>query len=92
MLNKLDLHPNAAMNRWIIAILIFDFKLVYVPGTKHKRPDRLSKRRVTEGKEEGEGVEETENWVDKIISCGVWVASKQNERGERLALSVEGSI
>ena len=92
MLNKLDLYPNAAMNRWIIAILIFDFELVHVPGTKHKRLDRLSKRRVVEGEEEGEGVEEAENWVDKIIGCGVWVASKQNERGERLALSVGESI
>jgi len=46
MLNKPDLHPNAAMNRWIAAILIFDFELVHVPGTKHKGPDGLSRRRV----------------------------------------------
>ena len=48
MLNKPDLHPNAAMNRWIAAILIFDFELVHVPGTKHKGPDGLSRRRVVE--------------------------------------------
>ena len=70
-MNKLDLYPNAAMNRWIMAILIFDFKLVHVPRTKYKGSDRLSRRRVTEGKKEGEGVKEAENWVDKIISCGV---------------------
>jgi len=58
MLNKPDLHPNAAMNRWIAAILMFDFELVYVPGTKHKGPDGLSRRRVADSKEEGEGIEE----------------------------------
>ena len=68
---NVEQHPNAAMNRWIMAILIFDFKLVHVPRTKYKGPDRLSRRRVTEGKEEGEGAKEAENWVDKIISCGV---------------------
>lgn len=59
MLNKPDIHPNAAMNRWISAILMFDFELVHVPGAKHKGPDGLSRRRVAEdgGEEGGEGVE-----------------------------------
>jgi len=61
MLNKLDLHPNIAMNRWIMAILMFDFKLVYVPKMKHKGPDKLLRRRATEDKEGGEGVKETES-------------------------------
>ena len=26
ILNKLDLYPNVAINRWIMAILMFDFK------------------------------------------------------------------
>jgi len=30
--------------------------------------------------------------VDKIIGCGVWVASKLNSRGERLVLSMGESI
>ena len=60
MLNKLDLHPNAAMNQWIAAILMFNFKLVHVPGAKHKGPDGLSRRRVAESEEEGESVEEVE--------------------------------
>ena len=47
ILNKPDLHPNAAMSRWIAAILMFDFELVHVPGTKHKGPNRLSRRSVT---------------------------------------------
>ena len=60
MLNKPDLYPNAAMNRWIGVILMFDFELVHVPGTKHKGPDGLSRRRVTDSKEEEEGIEEAE--------------------------------
>jgi hypothetical protein len=30
MLNEPDLQPNAAINRWIQGILLFDFKLVHV--------------------------------------------------------------
>ena len=73
MLNKPDLHPNAAMNRWIAAILIFDFKLVHVPGVKHRGPDGLSRRRAAKnkGEKEGKGIEEVENWVDEIITCGM---------------------
>ena len=32
MLNEPDLQPNAAINRWIQGILLFDFKLVHVPA------------------------------------------------------------
>jgi len=75
MLNKPDLHPNAAMNRWITAILIFDFELVHVPGTKHKGPNGLLRRRVADSEEEREGIEKAEGWVDEIIGAGVWMAS-----------------
>jgi len=88
MLNKLDLHPNAAMNRWIAVILMFDFKLVYVPGTKHKGPDGLLRRRLADSEEEREGIEEAEGWIDKIIGAGVWVASGFIEGSENLTLSI----
>jgi len=58
MLNRLDLYPNTAMNRWITAILMFDFELVHVSGAKHKGPDGLSRRRVTDSKDKGEGIKE----------------------------------
>ena len=32
MINNPDLQPNATINRWIAGILLFDFKLVHVPG------------------------------------------------------------
>ncbi|KAJ3576938.1 hypothetical protein NP233_g70 [Leucocoprinus birnbaumii] len=64
MLNKPDLHPNAAMNRWICVILMFDFELVHVPGRMHKGPDGLSRRRIADDEGEGaEGAEEAEDWM-----------------------------
>jgi len=88
MLNKPDLHPNAAMNRWIAVILMFDFELVHVPGTKHKGPDGLSRRRVADSEEEGEGIEEAEGWVDEIIGAGVWVASGFIKGSENSTLGI----
>ena len=41
MLNNPDIQPNATINRWIAGILLFDFKLVHVPGATHG-PDGLS--------------------------------------------------
>jgi hypothetical protein len=43
MINNPDVQPNASMNRWISAILLFDFKLQHVPGKEHG-PDGLSRR------------------------------------------------
>ena len=43
MLSNPDVQPNAAINRWIAAILLFDFKLVHVPAKKHHGPDGLSR-------------------------------------------------
>jgi len=44
-----------------MAILMFDFKLVYVPRMKHKGPDRLSRRRATEDKKGDKGIKETKS-------------------------------
>ena len=52
MINNPDIQPNATINRWIAGILLFDFKLVHVPGTQHGGPDGLSRRVNTE--KEGE--------------------------------------
>ncbi|KIJ63894.1 hypothetical protein HYDPIDRAFT_91901, partial [Hydnomerulius pinastri MD-312] len=43
MLNEPDLQPNAAINRWIQGILLFDFELIHIPATKFKGPDALSR-------------------------------------------------
>ena len=75
MINNLDIQPNASMNQWIAAILLFDFKLRHVLGSKHIGPDGLSRRRRSvDDKEVDEILEEIEDWLDDIVSCGVWVA------------------
>ncbi|KAI0038541.1 hypothetical protein FA95DRAFT_1456289, partial [Auriscalpium vulgare] len=43
MLNEPDLQPNAAINRWIQGILMFDFILVHVPAERFQGPDGLSR-------------------------------------------------
>lgn len=44
MLNEPDLQPNAAINRWIQGILMFDFALQHIPAERHQAPDTLSRR------------------------------------------------
>jgi transposase InsO family protein len=63
MLNEPDLQPNAAINRWIQGILLFDFALVHVPADKHKGPDALSRRTLAEG-EIAES--DDDSWLDNI--------------------------
>jgi len=41
MLNNPDIQPNAMINHWIACILLFNFKLIHVPGATHG-PDSLS--------------------------------------------------
>lgn len=63
MLNEPDLQPNAAINRWIQGILMFDFTLVHVPGLKHIAPDALSRRELGEGEQI---IEDDDEWLDNI--------------------------
>jgi hypothetical protein len=64
MLNEPDLQPNAAMNRWIQGILLFDFNLVHVPASHFARPDALS-RRLPASQEEY--VSDDETWMDNTF-------------------------
>jgi hypothetical protein len=74
MLRNPDIHPNAAVNRWITGISMFDFKLRHVPGEKHAGPDGLSRRPKAVGDESSaeETSEEVEEWLDKVLGCMVW--------------------
>jgi len=74
MINNPDCHPNAAMNRWITAILMFQFKLVHIPGKSFHGLDRLSRRRRSEEDKDEDG-EEAENWVEDLLMCGIWIAA-----------------
>jgi len=72
MLRNPDIQPNAAINQWIAAILLFNFKLVHVPADKHKGPDGLSRRKPAPGEEE---TDDPEDWVDTVLALGTWVVS-----------------
>jgi hypothetical protein len=63
MLNDPDMQPNATINRWIQGILLFDFKLIHIPATKHQGPDALSRRPIAE---DDEVAEESDEWLDDI--------------------------
>ena len=63
MLNSPDLQPNAAINRWIQGILLFDFTLVHVPAERFKAEDALSRRRL--GKDE-EPEFDDDSWLESI--------------------------
>lgn len=63
MLNEPDLQPNAAINRWIQGILMFDFTLVHVPATQFKGPDALSRRGQAEDEE---FIVHDDSWLDDI--------------------------
>ena len=64
MLNNPDLQPNAAINRWIQGILLFDFELHHIPGEKHRGPDALSRKEPTV--EDWEEAEMDEDRLDEI--------------------------
>jgi hypothetical protein len=76
MLSNPDMQPNAAINRWIAAISLFHFKLVHVPTDKHRGPDGLSRCEPVPGEDDDEG--DPEEWIDEVLSLGIWVDSLQN--------------
>ncbi len=64
MLKNPDLVPGAAANRWIQGIKLFDFELVHVPADRHRGPDALSRRPLTE---EDLRVDHNDSWLDDIV-------------------------
>jgi hypothetical protein len=73
MLNNPDVQPNATINRWIAAILLFDFKLVHIPAEKHHGPDGLSRRKPAD--DEVDEDDDPEDWIDRTLALGIWVVS-----------------
>ena len=64
MINNPNLHPNDTVNRWIAAILLFDFQLVHIPAERHTGADGLSRRPRAEGDPEPYSPDELEDWID----------------------------
>jgi len=73
MLSNPDVQLNAAINHWIAAILLFNFKLVHVPADKHKGPDGLSRHEPISGEDEED--EDPKDWVDNALTLRAWVVS-----------------
>ena len=64
MINNPTLHPNDAVNRWIAAILLFDFELVHIPADKHTGADGLSRRPRALEDPDPDDPEDLEEWID----------------------------
>ena len=75
MLNNPDVQLNMAINCWIAAILLFNFKLIHIPAEKHLGPDGLLHHEPVLGEDEEDG--DPEDWVDEVLSLGIWVDSWQ---------------
>ena len=66
MINNPDMQPNATINRWIAGILLFEFKLVHVPGIRHGGPDGLSRRTDTDEEADEDQGSNHEDWIDDM--------------------------
>ena len=75
MINNPDMQPNTSINRWIAGILLFNFKLVHVPATKHTGADRLSRRPPSE--DDPDITEDHEDWLDNAYSFSIQLLNDQ---------------
>ena len=85
MLNNPDIQPNVTINCWITGILLFNFKLIHVPGERHSGADGLSRRHWAE--EDPEEEDDYKEWADQVYGFTVCVPTPENltwdEEGER---------
>ena len=63
MINQAELQPDAAVNRWVQEILMFDFELRHVPAERFLGPDALSRRPKDE---EEIAYDDDDSWLDNI--------------------------
>jgi hypothetical protein len=88
MLNSPDLLPNAAMNRWIQGIMMFDFVLKHVPGKTHYAADALSRRSLGKGESI---IEDEDSWLDDIsLYIGFASIQKSSFNTSKLSKTVPG--
>ena len=86
MLNRPDIQASAHINRWIEAILMFDFELVHVPGEKHKGPDALSRRGFTPEEEAAEL--EPLVWIDDVALLVEKKYVHEREQGKKVLMTI----
>jgi len=78
MLANPDIQPNAAINWWIAATQLFNFKLVHIPAERHQGPDGLSRREPIPGEDDNE--DNPEEWVDNSLALGIWLDTWEEQR------------
>jgi hypothetical protein len=86
MLNHPDLQASATINRWIQGILMFQFKLEHIPGSKHKGPDALSRCRFLDNKNNPDL--DPDGWVDDIALMARTFQTHPNIKQVTLARSI----
>jgi len=65
MINNPDIQPNATINHWILAILLFDFRLCHVSGHTYS-PDGLSQQ--PSAPEDPRDNDDYEDWINTANS------------------------
>ena len=88
MINNPTLHPNDAINRWIAAILLFDFELVHVPADKHTGADGLSRRPRAPEDPPLEDPEDLDDWIDTNAGFFLEATSPQSPYDPAPSLSL----
>jgi hypothetical protein len=86
MINSPDIQPNAAINRWVQGIMMFDFELVHVPATSHRGPDALSRR---ERAEHENSEYESDSWLDDIALLMTTNPMIEQSHAKRLKLTYQ---
>lgn len=89
MLNEPDLQPNAAINRWIQGILMFDFKLIHVPATRFRGPDALSRRPLAPDES---APDDDDEWLDNIALYTTLIDGTQLDVDPNLPISHNSSF
>jgi hypothetical protein len=86
MLNNPNIQPNTTINRWIASILLFDFKLVHIPGATHG-PDSLS-RRPAQPDDPPKPEDDYKDWIDRAYSFMHIINPTTVNQGSHLVLSL----
>jgi hypothetical protein len=86
MLNNPNIQPNTTINRWIAGILLFDFKLVHIPGATHG-PDGLS-RRLAQPDNPPEPEDDYEDWINQAYRFMHIINPTTINQGSHLVLSL----
>ena len=82
MLNNPDIQPGATVNRWIVGIKLFQFKLVHVPGRLHTGLDGLSHHSSPNDPIEED--EDMDGWLDRTMSFAIILMNSQPSWSSRL--------